>query len=152
MTLDFGIKNINYFAFVVLALVIYLSFQMYRVYALNKNLRIDVRDTKHGPFDTRIYNLLINGVRTTDGILSIDRREFTGNNVELFANDVLRQVVNMIVLSGHPYGIRFHALDKDFYYFVIDNKCSMFPLPACAAGLDAEALITKFVHVLGMRV
>lgn len=148
LNLDHDVSG--YFVYLVLALFLYMGFQVYRVYVLKRNLRFQKK--KKGLFVTQIYNLLINGVRTTEGKLSVDRRPYPGNNVEVFAKDVLGKVVNMIIISGHPYDISYHSQDDRFYHFHIKNRCSTFPLPACTAGLDAETLITKFVHVLGFLV
>ena len=136
-----------------LALISYLTWKMYELHVLKKRMDsiLGTKESNH-LFFTRAYNLLINGVRTTNGILTIDRRSYFGNDATSFLEDVEKNVINTIIIAGQPYRIRFHAKDSMFFKFKVQNMCSIFPLSSCSNGLDIESRITKFVHVLGMNV
>lgn len=141
---------VNIFA---LVLISYLTWKMYELHVLKNRMDsvLRTKNTNH-LFFTRAYDLLINGVRTTNGILAVDRRPYFGNDANLFLEDVEKYVINTVIIAGQPYRIRFYSKDSMFFKFKIQNMCSIFPLSSCSNGLDIESRITKFVHALGMNV
>lgn len=130
-------------------IIFYLSWQIFRINTTKKQMHFH---NKTEPlFITQIYDLLINGVRTDNGVMAIDRRGFRGNNAARFAKDVTDNIINTVIIAGQPFQVRYHMMNDKFYFFRLKNLCSTFPLPACSNGLHLEALITKFVHVLGVH-
>lgn len=141
------------FASFALGLLVYLTWKMYDLHVLRKEIDI-VLKTKKGEslFYTHAYDLLINGVRTTNGILAVDRRPYHGNTAASLYEDVASNVINTLIIGGQPFHISFHSKDAGFFYFKMRDICSVFPLPSCSFGMHIESRITQFVHALGINV
>jgi hypothetical protein len=143
--------SIMFFLFFIMIVLVFYVVKVDK-FMKNINIPIEKENINFNTFPSMVYNVIINGARTKDDILAIDKTNDYAQNMWInFKEDCIAKRINFIITLGKPYEVKFVNEDKLYVYFKIVPKCDVLHLPNCQDTPLANRM-THFSHILGLNI